>query len=78
MKKNFKYLLPIILLGFMLVLPVAEIFAQGPPCCPFPPQVTTCGGLPPCTPVPLDGGLSALLLAGVAIGAKKVMGKSKV
>lgn len=68
----------IILTIFLLLMfiPSVDLLAQGPPCCPSP--TLPCAGLqPPCVPVPLDGGLSALLLAGVAYGAKRVYSKAK-
>lgn len=76
--KNYNYIVFTIFL-LLMFLPSVEIFAQ----CTFPggccpdaligsPFCTNC---PPCTPVPLDGGLSALLIAGVAYGAKKVYNK---
>ena len=67
----------------MLLFPTLGVFSQcsgpvgddvdGNPCCAVPPL---CGPLcPPCTRIPLDAGLSALLVAGVAFGAKKLKGK---
>lgn len=53
---------------------VNNAFAAGPP---GPPGG---GGGPPCWPppcVPIDGGISFLLLAGVAYGGKKVYDMSK-
>ena len=44
-------------------------FSQGPP------PAATCPD-PPCAPIPIDGGVSFLLIAGAAYGAKKVY-KSK-
>ena len=62
----------------LMFLPSIDILAacqQPGGCCPdgFPPFL--CTDCPPCTGAPLDGGLSALLLAGVAFGAKKLKGK---
>jgi hypothetical protein len=79
MKKN-NY---IVLSAFILLMfiPVVDVFAQQctqpAGCCPdgFPPFL--CTGCPPCTGIPLDGGLSALLIAGVAFGAKKLRGNQK-
>lgn len=76
--KNFNYIVFAVFFLLML-LPSVEIFAA----CVFPggccpdglaghPACTDC---PPCVPVPLDGGLTALLVAGVAYGAKRVYGK---
>ena len=80
MRTKIKYILPVTFLFLMLLLPSINIYAQcfdlvG--CCnnALPPGLcTTCG---PCPEVPIDGGLSALLIAGVAYGAKRVYGKSK-
>ena len=85
MKIN-KYILPLLLLSLMIIIPWSEIFAACPglplgfgaydadnDCCYLP---GICGPLcPTCTEIPLDGGLSALLIAGVAYGVKKVCGK---
>ena len=76
--KNFNYIVFAVFLLLML-FPSVDILAQACTfpggCCPdgFPPQF--CPNCPPCVPVPLDGGLSALLIAGVAYGAKRVYGK---
>ncbi len=76
--KKIHYIFFLAFFGLML-LPSIDIVAQ----C-FPPQFTCCPvagacgpACPTCTPVPLDGGLGALLIAGVAYGAKRVYGKSK-
>lgn len=54
---------------------VAQCFPPQFTCCPTP---GACGPTcPDCTPVPLDGGLSALLIAGVAFGAKKLRSNLK-
>ncbi len=45
-----------------------EIFAQGPP--PPPPP-------PPNTALPIDGGISLLIAAGVGYGAKKIYDHNK-
>jgi len=76
------YILPFLLLGLIILIPCCEVFAQcgpgpagtenGNPCCAFAFPGCSC---PVCTPIPLDGGLSALLIAGVAYGAKRVYGK---
>jgi hypothetical protein len=75
------YIFPILIILVLIFLPGLELFAQGPPgdCCPAA-LLPICGGtLPPCQtePIPLDGGLSALLIAGVAFGAKKLRGSLK-
>jgi len=74
-KRNYIYI--VLFLG-LLIAPSVDAVAQCAPltipCCP--PDVIGCPvGCPPCTPVPLDAGLSALLVAGVAFGAKKLKGK---
>jgi hypothetical protein len=83
--KQIKHILPIIIIALFILMPSIDAIAQcgpgptgeenGNPCCVFNFPGCIC---PVCTPVPLDGGLSALLFAGLAFGAKKVMGKSKV
>ena len=78
---RFSYILALLLLALMILVPSMEILAQcgpGPtaagPCCVIPFPGCSC---PLCAEVPLDGGLSALLFAGVAYGAKKVYNKAK-
>jgi hypothetical protein len=79
-----RFFLPILILGFIVILPFNNISAQctGPnvgsdaqgPCCLIP---KGCGPDPECrncVPVPLDVGMSALLIAGIAFGAKRVYG----
>ena len=77
--RKFNYILPVVFL-LMTLLSSVDLFAACTfpgGCCPagFPPQF--CPDCPPCVPVPLDGGLGALLLAGVAYGAKKFHGRLK-
>jgi len=80
MINNYKILL-LILIGLFVLFPTVEIFAActsgpfagDPPCCLVPGACNP--GCPDCTPTPLDGGLSALLIAGFAFGAKKIRGK---
>ena len=78
------YIIAVFFCIAMVLMPFSDVLAQctGPfrtdlipnPCCPiFPVCGVTC---PACVPVPLDGGLSALLIAGIAFGAKKVFGKA--
>jgi hypothetical protein len=76
--KNFNY----IVFSFFLVLmlfPVVDVFAgcfNITTCCGNnPPGGAFCDTCPPCVAVPFDVGLSALLIAGVAFGAKKVRSK---
>ena len=53
---------------FGLLLVAKFIWAQGPP----PPPPAPCA-TPPCDlPVPLDGGISLLIAAGIGYGAKKL------
>lgn len=67
-----------LILAFVFILAISIVnnaFAAGPP---GPP--TGGGGGPPCWPppcVPIDGGISFLLLAGAAYGGKKVYDISK-
>lgn len=78
MKKiNYIVFTAFLLLMFLPSVDVLAVCTFPGGCCPdgFPPQF--CPDCPPCVPVPLDGGLSALLFAGVAYGAKKVYGKVK-
>ncbi len=66
-----------VLLLFCSVFFGQEIFAAGPP---GPPGGGPGGGGPPCWPppcVPIDGGISFLLVAGVLYGSKKVYEISK-
>ena len=84
--KNFNYIIFAVFLILMLI-PSAEVFADcsaaplglpnGSTCCPIGASTTLCNAFncPPCSSVPLDGGLSALLIVGVAYGAKKMRGK---
>lgn len=69
--KTIHNLLPFVVLLVLFLVGSIDMLAAGPPCDPSPSCVTNC-----CTPVPLDGGLSALLFAGIAYGAKRVFGKS--
>ena len=72
MNKTIQNLLPFLVLTVLFFIGNVDALAVGPPCDPSPGCTVNC-----CTPVPLDGGLGALLLAGIAYGAKKVFGKSK-
>tara|TARA_B110000091_G_C13417191_1_gene310595 strand:- start:172 stop:411 length:240 start_codon:yes stop_codon:yes gene_type:complete len=76
--KNFNYIVFTVFL-VLVFLPGADLVAQTCTfpggCCPDGFPIALCPGCPPCTPVPLDGGLSALLIAGVAYGAKKMRSK---
>ena len=81
MMKKYKSLVTSVLILLFTLLPNFDIFAQCinfTSCCSdSPPPAAFCSGCPPCPAVPLDGGLSALLLAGVAYGAKRIYGKGK-
>ena len=84
--RNFNYIIFAIFLILMFI-PSAEVFADcsaaplalppGSTCCPIGTSITLCQAFncPPCTDVPFDGGLSALLIAGVAYGATKMRAK---
>jgi hypothetical protein len=66
MKKSIFYLLLFVAIGF-----INQLSAAPPP----PPA-----GKPPCWPppcIPIDGGISALIIAGAAYGAKKLYDKKK-
>ena len=69
MKKSI--ILFVVTLLILSPLFIATIYAAGPP--PSPP---TGGGGPGCwpppCPIPLDGGISLLIAAGVAYGGKKI------
>ena len=69
----------VIVFILMIILPCTGLYACPFPCCPGHLTSAQCTvlGCAPCTPVPLDGGLSALLVAGLAYGSKKIFGKSK-
>lgn len=62
---------------FLAFVFASELFAAGPP---GPPSGGPGGGGPPCWPppcVPIDGGLSFLLVAGALYGGKKMYDISK-
>jgi len=74
-KYKMKNILKIALIAFLIASPVfvnpikAAGMGMGPP--------APCGGpFPPC-PIPLDGGVSLLLLAGAAYGGKKIYDSRK-
>lgn len=72
MKKFYTYLAAFVIV--FLVVNISVSLAGGPP--PPPPG----GGGPPCFPppcMPIDGGISFLLAAGAAFGAKKVYDSRK-
>lgn len=76
MKKVKKYIKPIALLLFIIVTFNIDLFAAGPPGPPGgggPPG----GCWPPSTCIPIDGGLSFLLLAGAVYGGKKIYDTTK-
>lgn len=64
-----KLIKPILLTCFLFfAFGMQEIFAAGPP---GPPTGPPPCWPPPCT-VPLDGGISLLIAAGIAYGGKKI------
>ena len=72
MSKTYKSLTAVVF--FYLFVNFSVSMAGGPP--PPPPG----GGGPPCFPppcIPIDGGISFLLAAGVALGAKKIFDSRK-
>lgn len=69
-KKILKISFIVLLLISPILIPVSKGASMGPP--PQP-----CGGpFPPC-PIPLDGGVSFLLIAGAAYGGKKIFNSLK-
>lgn len=80
-----QFLIPLLLLVLIVLIPSMEVLGQcavGPlgdnGCCLVPGSCFGSAG--PlgcfnCVDVPFDGGLSALMLAGVAYGAKRLYGK---
>ena len=70
-----KYLTLKLLLAAFFIAANALTFAQGPPGGPPPGGTPPTQGGPPCwdpSCIPLDGGLSFLIVAGAALGAKKI------
>ncbi|TAL58000.1 MAG: hypothetical protein EPN85_12685 [Bacteroidetes bacterium] len=61
-----KKISPILIITAILILSALNCIAAGPPGPPGPPPCWP----PPCT-IPLDGGISLLIVAGVALGGKK-------
>lgn len=64
----FKKILPIVFFFALFLFAANESIAGGPPGPPMGPP--PCWP-PPCT-IPLDGGISLLIAAGVALGGKKL------
>lgn len=78
MKEVKKYIKPVALLFFLVVTFNLDILAGGPPGPPGGGGGGPPGGCwPPSACIPLDGGISFLLLAGVAYGGKKIYDTSK-
>jgi hypothetical protein len=77
MKK--KVLLGLLLTTFtLLTISIPDLFAAGPPVVAPPPPPG--GGDPPCWPppcVPIDGGVSLLFAAGLALGGRKLIKSTK-
>lgn len=73
MSKNLKPILVLLAIFFLSNLDLLAAGPPGPPGGGGPPG----GCWPPSTCIPLDGGLSFLLLAGAAYGAKKILDTSK-
>jgi len=66
----------VFLVGFILLLSI-DMFAGGPPTFPGGGGGPPGGCWPPSSCIPIDGGLSFLLVAGAAYGAKKIFDHSK-
>jgi hypothetical protein len=78
MKKILLNIKPIVfLVGFFLLLSIDIYAAGGPPTFPGGGGGPPGGCWPPSTCIPIDGGLSFLLVAGAAYGAKKIFDHSK-
>jgi hypothetical protein len=78
MKEVKKYIKPIALLFIILVTFNIDLLAGGPPGPPGGGGGGPPGGCwPPSTCIPIDGGLSFLLLAGAAYGGKKIYDTAK-
>ncbi len=58
------------MLSFFLIVSNERVFSQGLPPDPGCPT-------PPCPAIPLDGGISLLIAAGIAYGSKKVYNAKK-
>ncbi len=69
-----KKIVPFLIFSAIFFFSVCEIEAAGPPM--GPPMGPPPCWPPPCT-VPLDGGISLLIAAGVALGGKKLWGMRK-
>jgi hypothetical protein len=62
----------------LLTINIPDLFAAGPPVVAPPPPPG--GGGPPCWPppcVPIDGGISLLFAAGLALGGRKLIKSTK-
>ena len=69
--KNYKFLVILGLIGFILMGYIEPIFAQGPPPPPPPPP----GGGPPCWPppcIPINKGLVFLAIASLILASYKL------
>lgn len=78
MKEVKKYIKPLVLLLFLLVTFNIDLLAGGPPGPPGGGGGGPPGGCwPPSACIPIDGGLSFLLLAGAVYGGKKIYDTSK-
>lgn len=77
MKEVKKYIKPLVLLLFLLVTFSIDLLAGGPPGPPGGGGGPPGGCWPPSACIPIDGGLSFLLLAGAVYGGKKIYDTSK-
>ena len=76
-KTNYIVFAVFILMVFVPSIDIYAVCTQPTGCCPDGFPAFMCVDCPPCSGVPIDGGLGALLIAGVAFGVKKVKGKVK-
>ena len=77
MKKNVLFAFTLTIVALLSVYS-PDIFAAGPPVVAPPPRPG--GGGPPCWPppcIPIDGGISLLLAAGLALGGRKLLKSNK-
>ena len=75
MQQSIKYIITISALALFTFFITPQVFGQAGP--PPPPQSNNGDSGSGAAPVPIDGGISILLAAGAALGAKKVYDMKK-